>query len=94
MRSCEVNNVSGNNHVPTPAWGRSGSASNRPNGRQVHAAQPKFDHMSNLWSEGYFTASGYTYGYYRETSPVFQRFCLLLRGWPAAIQARARCIVN
>ena len=36
--------------------------------------------MSNLWSEGYFTASGYTYGYYRETSPVFQRFCLLLRG--------------
>jgi SAM-dependent methyltransferase len=23
---------------------------------------------------------GYTYGYYRETSPVYQRFCLLLRG--------------
>jgi SAM-dependent methyltransferase len=23
---------------------------------------------------------GYTYGYHRETSPVFQRFCLLLRG--------------
>lgn len=36
--------------------------------------------MSNVWSEGYFTATNYTYGYYRETSPVYQRFCLLLRG--------------
>jgi predicted O-methyltransferase YrrM len=36
--------------------------------------------MSKVWNEGYFTATGYTYGYYRETSPVFQRFCLLLRG--------------
>lgn len=36
--------------------------------------------MSEVWSEGYFTDMGYTYGYYREISPVFQRFCLLLRG--------------
>jgi SAM-dependent methyltransferase len=36
--------------------------------------------MSDVWSEGYFTDVGYTYGYYRETSPVYQRFCLLLRG--------------
>ncbi len=36
--------------------------------------------MSEVWNEGYFTEVGYTYGYYRETSPVFQRFCLLLRG--------------
>jgi SAM-dependent methyltransferase len=36
--------------------------------------------MSDLWSEGYVTGVGYTYGYYRETSPVYQRFCLLLRG--------------
>src|SRR4051794_16616105 len=38
------------------------------------------DGMSEVWSEGYFTGVGYTYGYYRETSPVYQRFCLLLRG--------------
>ena len=36
--------------------------------------------MSEVWNEGYLTGVGYTYGYYRETSPVFQRFCLLLRG--------------
>jgi SAM-dependent methyltransferase len=36
--------------------------------------------MSEVWSEGYVTGVGYTYGYYRETSPVYQRFCLLLRG--------------
>jgi SAM-dependent methyltransferase len=36
--------------------------------------------MSGVWSEGYVTETGYTYGYHRETSPVFQRFCLLLRG--------------
>jgi len=36
--------------------------------------------MSEVWSQGYFTGVGYTYGYYRETSPVYQRFCLLLRG--------------
>lgn len=36
--------------------------------------------MSDVWNEGYFTDVGYTYGYYREINPVFQRFCLLLRG--------------
>ncbi len=36
--------------------------------------------MQSQWSEGYFTAVDYTYGYYRELSPAFQRFCLLLRG--------------
>lgn len=36
--------------------------------------------MSDAWSQGYVTGVGYTYGYHRETSPVFQRFCLLLRG--------------
>jgi len=36
--------------------------------------------MSDVWSEGYVTGVGYTHGYYRETSPVYQRFCLLLRG--------------
>jgi SAM-dependent methyltransferase len=36
--------------------------------------------MSETWSDGYVTDMVYTYGYYREISPVFQRFCLLLRG--------------
>ena len=36
--------------------------------------------MSDVWNEGYFTDVGYTYGYYREINPVFQRFCLLLHG--------------
>lgn len=39
--------------------------------------------MSQTWNEGYFTDVGYTYGYYREINPVFQRFCLLLRGFDA-----------
>lgn len=39
--------------------------------------------MSEVWNEGYFTDVGYTYGYYREINPVFQRFCLLLRGFAA-----------
>ena len=30
-----------------------------------------------MWNEGYFTEGTYTYGYYRELSPVWQRFCLL-----------------
>ena len=38
--------------------------------------------MSN-WSEGYFTDSTYTYGYYRELSPNFIRWCLTLRGFAA-----------
>lgn len=39
--------------------------------------------MSTVWNEGYFTDVAYTYGYYREINPVFQRFCLLLRGFAA-----------
>ncbi|WP_323011867.1 class I SAM-dependent methyltransferase [Castellaniella sp.] len=38
---------------------------------------------STVWNEGYFTDATYTYGYYREINPVFQRFCLLLRGFAA-----------
>lgn len=34
----------------------------------------------NSWNEGYFTDSTYTYGYYRELSPVFMRWCLLIKG--------------
>ncbi len=39
--------------------------------------------MSEVWNEGYFTDVGYTYGYYRDINPVFQRFCLLVRGFAA-----------
>lgn len=39
--------------------------------------------MSEIWSEGYFTDVGYTYGYYRDINPTFQRFCLLVRGFAA-----------
>lgn len=37
--------------------------------------------MSDVWNEGYFTDVGYTYGYYRDINPVFQRFCLLAQGF-------------
>lgn len=37
--------------------------------------------MSNNWSDGYFTEFGYTYGYYRELSPAFLKFCQLLAGY-------------
>jgi SAM-dependent methyltransferase len=37
--------------------------------------------MSNSWNEGYFTDEGYVFGYCREINPVFQRYCLLLRGF-------------
>ena len=36
--------------------------------------------MTAEWAEGYFTDVSYTYGYYRELSPVLLRFCLLTRG--------------
>ena len=39
--------------------------------------------MMNEWNDGYFTADTYTYGYYRELSPIFQKFCLLLKGFAA-----------
>ena len=34
-----------------------------------------------MWNEGYFTEGTYTYGYYRELSPAWQRFCLLANGY-------------
>ena len=34
----------------------------------------------NSWNEGYFTDSTYTYGYYRELSPIYMRWCLLVNG--------------
>ena len=37
----------------------------------------------NEWNDGYFTSDTYTYGYYRELSPTFQRFMLILRGFEA-----------
>ena len=37
----------------------------------------------NSWNEGYFTASTYTYGYYRELSPNYMRWCLTLNGLAA-----------
>ena len=37
----------------------------------------------NSWNEGYFTESTYTYGYYRDISPAWQNFCLLLNGFVA-----------
>ncbi|PWE46957.1 class I SAM-dependent methyltransferase [Pseudomonas prosekii] len=45
--------------------------------------------MSSAWNEGYFTDEGYTYGYSREINPVFQRYCLLLRGFAALESAEA-----
>lgn len=32
------------------------------------------------WTDGYFTSSTYTYGYYNELSPTYQKFCLLANG--------------
>ncbi len=37
----------------------------------------------NSWNEGYFTESTYTYGYYRDISPVWQNFCLTVNGFAA-----------
>ncbi|MBO4400439.1 MAG: class I SAM-dependent methyltransferase [Selenomonadaceae bacterium] len=37
----------------------------------------------NTWNYGYFTESTYTYGYYRELNPVFQKFCLLAKSFAA-----------
>lgn len=34
----------------------------------------------NDWTDGYFTESTYTFGYYRELNPIYQRFCLLANG--------------
>ncbi|TCM68040.1 putative methyltransferase family protein [Acinetobacter calcoaceticus] len=36
--------------------------------------------MNTTWTNGYQTEVNYTYGYYRDLSPNYQRFCLLLNG--------------
>ena len=36
--------------------------------------------MTTNWTDGYHTDVNYTYGYYRDLSPSFQKFCLLLSG--------------
>lgn len=36
--------------------------------------------MSSQWTDGYQTTVNYTYGYYKDLSPNYQRFCLLLNG--------------
>ena len=35
----------------------------------------------NSWNDGYFTESTYTYGYYKDLSPAYQNFCLLINGF-------------
>jgi len=46
--------------------------------------------MSRQWNEGYFTDFNYTYGYYRELNPLFQRFCMLLKGvWSEPLSTEA-----
>lgn len=37
--------------------------------------------MSDSWNEGYVSESGYTFGYFRETNPLYQNFFLLLKGF-------------
>jgi SAM-dependent methyltransferase len=64
-------------HAPDNPEGARACRNNRKLG---YTNQWRPQRMSKVWSDGYFTATGYTYGYYRETSPVYQRFCLLLRG--------------
>lgn len=36
--------------------------------------------MTTNWTDGYQTEVNYTYGYYKDLSPNYQRFCLLLSG--------------
>jgi len=36
--------------------------------------------MTTNWTDGYQTEVNYTYGYYKDLSPNYQKFCLLLNG--------------
>lgn len=45
----------------------------------------------NGWNDGYFTDSAYTYGYYRELSPNFMRWCLTLEGFAAPENSEDAC---
>ena len=44
-----------------------------------------------MWNEGYFTEDTYTYGYYRDISPFFQRYCLLLHGYDVRTANETAC---
>ncbi len=41
----------------------------------------------NSWNDGYFTESTYTYGYYKDLSPAYQNFCLLINGFMPPAEA-------
>lgn len=49
--------------------------------------------MSTTWTDGYQTEVNYTYGYYKDLSPNYQKFCLLLNGVdsPTANQDHTHC---
>lgn len=49
--------------------------------------------MTTHWTDGYQTTVNYTYGYYRDLSPNFQKFCLLLNGvdCPASHDLHKHC---
>lgn len=49
--------------------------------------------MSNTWTDGYQTEVNYTYGYYKDLSPNYQKFCLLLNGVdsPASNESHLHC---
>ncbi|WP_445115075.1 class I SAM-dependent methyltransferase [Acinetobacter sp. WZC-1] len=49
--------------------------------------------MTTNWTDGYQTEVNYTYGYYRDLSPNYQKFCLLLNGvdCPASSQDHMHC---
>jgi len=36
--------------------------------------------VTTAWTDGYQTEVNYTYGYYKDLSPTYQKFCLLLNG--------------
>lgn len=49
--------------------------------------------MTTNWTDGYQTEVNYTYGYYRDLSPNYQKFCLLLNGvdCPTSTATQAHC---
>lgn len=49
--------------------------------------------MTITWTNGYQTEVNYTYGYYRDLSPNYQRFCLLLNGvdCPSSSETHQHC---
>lgn len=49
--------------------------------------------MTTHWTDGYQTTVNYTFGYYKDLSPNFQKFCLLLNGvdCPASHDEHTHC---